>query len=74
MKYTAYKGLIHEYTTEVKDAKLFDGKSYELADIFPNYGGIEGHKIALDFAEYLRNQGYWARVEAHSGFTAVYCR
>lgn len=72
MKYTAYKGTPYEYKTTIPERKRFGDKYYELADTFPNYGGIDGHKTALDFAQQARGQGHLARVDAHSGFTAVY--
>jgi len=74
MKYTAYKGTPYEYKTTIPEKKKFGGRTYELLDVFPNYGGFTGHKTALGFARNVRAQGGKARVEAHSGFTAVYER
>ena len=53
---------------------MFDGKEYELFSVYNNYGGDKGHKIALGEAENERDKGNYARVEAHSGFTAGYVR
>jgi hypothetical protein len=74
MKYTAYKGSQYEYKTTIREIKRFNGKNYELYEVFANYGGIEGHKTAINFASETRTQGNFARVDAHSGFTAVYVR
>jgi len=74
MRYTAYKGTQYEYKTTVPEKKKFDGKSYSLVDVFPNYGGLNGHRTAIGMAKQIRNTGRSARVDAHSGFTAVYSR
>lgn len=74
MKYVAYQGTPYEKKVTVPERKKFGGKRYELADVFPNYGAYQGHKTAKSFAQNLRSRGYAARVEAHSGYTAVYHR
>lgn len=73
-KYTAYKGTRYEYKTTVPETKKFNGRIYHLVDIFANYGGFPGHKDAVNFAKHLRALHTEARVDAHSGFTAVYQR
>jgi len=74
MRYTAYSGTRYEYKTIVPERKKFSGKGYELAEVFPNFGPYKGHRNALGFAEQYREQGMLARVEAHSGYSAVYVR
>ena len=74
MKYISYQGTPYEKKVNVPKRKKFGGRSYELADIFPNYGGYNGHKAAKNYAQDLRARGYAARVEAHSGYTVVYYR
>jgi hypothetical protein len=72
MKYVSYRGTPYEKKVVIPEKKKFGSKPYTLSDVYPNYGGYRGHKTAKQFAEYLRGQGYSARVVAHSGFTAVY--
>jgi hypothetical protein len=73
MKYVSYKGTPYEKKVAVPEKKKFGKQNYDLADVFPNYGGHNGHKTAKDFAGYIRGtQGHAARVVAYSGFTAVY--
>jgi len=71
-KYTAYKGTRYEYKTIVPESKKFRGKIYHLVDIFPNYGTFTGHRDAISLASQLRAEGKKSRVDAHSGYTAVY--
>ncbi len=73
-RYVAYKGTRYEYKTTVPNKKKLDGKVYELVDIFPNYAGLNGHRTAVGMAKDLRQRGKQARIDAHSGFTAVYSR
>jgi hypothetical protein len=72
MNYTAYKGTNYEYKTTIPESRNYAGNIYELAEVFDNFEGVDGHKTALNFAQTLRGQGHLARVDAHSGFTAVY--
>jgi type I restriction-modification system DNA methylase subunit len=72
MKYAAYPNTKYEYKTIVAKHKMFDKTKYQLYEVFPNYNGFEGHKTAQNFAEDLRAMNQYARVVAHSGFTAVY--
>ena len=73
-KYTAYKGTHYEYKTAIPDKKKFDGKWYNLAEIYSNYGVEQGHRRALADAKRMRGKGMKARVEAHSGYTTLYIR
>ena len=72
MKYVSYRGTPYEKKITIPEHKRFGGKSFELADVFPNYGGHDGHRNALGLALQFRNQGCLARAEAHSGYSAVY--
>jgi len=74
MDFIAYCGTQYEYHTIVKDSKVFGGKVYDLDAIYENYGGREGHKTAIKSAANFRKAGKFARVDAHSGFTAIYVR
>ena len=74
MKYIAYKGTPYKKTVIVPERKRFNGKVYELVEIFPNYGEHRGHRRALEYAKTSRGMGLKARVEAHSGFSTVYTR
>ena len=74
MKYISYKGTPYEKRVIMPERKKFNGKWYELAEVFPNYGGYRGHKAALAYAATSRAQGLKARVEAHSGYSVIYVR
>jgi len=56
----------------IPERKKIAGYTYELAEVFANYGGRNGHRTALGYAKHLRERGYKARTEAHSGYTVVY--
>ena len=47
MKYIAYKGTPYKKTVIVPERKRFNGKVYELVEIFPNYGEHRGHRLSL---------------------------
>lgn len=73
MKYVAYKGTPYEKKVIIPEKKKFGSQSYELADVFDNYGRHQFHETAIRFAEHVRYyRGNNARVVASSGFTAVY--
>lgn len=74
VKYISYKGTPYEKKVVIPERKRFGEKSYELTEVFPNYGSFRGHRQALGFARQSREQGLKARVEAHSGYTAIYVR
>jgi hypothetical protein len=74
MKFTAYKGTSYEYKTIIPENKKFNGKIYKLIDVFDNFGNFQGHKTAQNLASELRLQNNYSRIDAHSGFTAVYYR
>ena len=74
MRYTAYRGTRQAKKVTVPERQRFGGPSSMLQDVFPNYGGFKGHTTALHMAEDIRAGGHKARVDAHSGYTAVYIR
>ena len=74
MKYLAYSGTPYEYRTVIPNRKKFSGKKYELAEVFPNYGSFKGHHSASNYAQLMRDDNLLARVDSHSGYTAVYVR
>ena len=75
MKYIAYQGTPYQKRVTIPERKSFGlGPKYSLNDVFPNYGNYTGHRTAKGLATQLREQGYDARVDPHSGYTAVYAR
>ncbi len=74
MKYTSYRGTRYEKKVNIPGTKVFGGKKYTLQDVFDNYGQFRGHSTALSFARTIKAQGALARVDPHSGYTAVYVR
>ena len=74
MRYEIYRRTDYPTTVTIPERKKFGGKTYELAEVFPNYMLHREHRDAIKFAAEYRNQGCFARLDAHSGYTAVYIR
>ena len=72
MKYISYSGTPYQKRVTVPEKKKFGGRRYDLIDVFPNYGVYNGHTSALGLAQQIRTQNCLARVDPHSGYTAVY--
>jgi len=72
MKYISYSGTPYQKMVNIPEKKKFGKKYYELIDVFPNYGGMNGHNTALNVAKQQRELGFSTRVDAHSGYSAVY--